>query len=62
MGLPQKTRDAIASEVENRFDFLFKQLNAVNKKDLVDRYARKPIFIDSYNVNTRPQTKPLPNT
>jgi fructose/tagatose bisphosphate aldolase len=42
MGLPQRTRDAIASEVESRFDFLFKQLNAVNKKDLVDKYARKP--------------------
>ena len=52
MGLPQKTRDAIASEVENRFDFLFKQLNAVNKKDLVDRYARKPSFTDSHNANS----------
>jgi hypothetical protein len=62
MGLPQKTRDAIASEVENRFDFLFKQLNAVNKKDLVDRYARKPSFTDSHDVNARPHAKPLPNT
>jgi fructose/tagatose bisphosphate aldolase len=40
MSLPQKTRDAIAAEVENKFDFLFKQLNAVNKKDLVDKYIR----------------------
>jgi fructose/tagatose bisphosphate aldolase len=40
MNLPQKTRDAIAAEVESKFDFLFKQLNAVNKKDLVDKYTR----------------------
>jgi fructose/tagatose bisphosphate aldolase len=40
MGLPQKTRDAIAAEVERKFDFLFKQLNAVNKKDLVNKYTR----------------------
>ena len=40
MGLPQKTRDAIAGEIENRFDFLFKQLKAVNKRELVDKYVR----------------------
>ncbi|MGA2309650.1 MAG: class II fructose-bisphosphate aldolase [Candidatus Bathyarchaeia archaeon] len=40
MGLLQKTRDAIAAEVESKFDFLFKQLNAVNKRDLVDKYTR----------------------
>jgi len=39
IGLPQQTRDAIAAEIENKFDFLFKQLNAVNKKDLVNKYA-----------------------
>ncbi|MBI3990925.1 MAG: class II fructose-bisphosphate aldolase, partial [Candidatus Omnitrophica bacterium] len=38
MGLSQGTRDAIAGEIEERFDFLFKQLNAVNNKDLVDKY------------------------
>jgi len=38
MGLSQETRTAIASEVETKFDFLFKQLNAVNNKDLVDKY------------------------
>jgi fructose/tagatose bisphosphate aldolase len=62
MGLPQKTRDAIASEVENRFDFLFKQLNVVNKKDLVDKYARKPSFTDFHNVKTRSRSKSLPST
>ncbi len=39
MNLPQKTRHAIAAEVENKFDFLFKQLNAVNKRDLVNKYT-----------------------
>jgi fructose/tagatose bisphosphate aldolase len=40
MGLPQKTRDAIAAEVEKKFDFLFKQLNVVNKRSLVNKYTR----------------------
>lgn len=39
MGLPQKTRDAIADGIESKFDFLFKQLNAVNKANLVDKYT-----------------------
>jgi hypothetical protein len=38
MSLPQETRDAIAAEIENKFDFLFKQLNVVNKRTLVDKY------------------------
>ncbi|MDD5668869.1 MAG: class II fructose-bisphosphate aldolase [Candidatus Omnitrophica bacterium] len=38
MGFPPEVRDAIAQEVENRFEFLFKQLNAVNNKDVVDKY------------------------
>jgi fructose/tagatose bisphosphate aldolase len=38
MGLPQQTRDAIATEVEEKFDFLFKQLNVVNKRTLVNKY------------------------
>ncbi len=39
MSLPQSTRDAIAHEIENKFDFLFKQLNAVNNASLVDKYV-----------------------
>ncbi len=39
MSLPQTTRDAIAQEIENKFDFLFKQLNAVNNATLVDKYV-----------------------
>jgi fructose/tagatose bisphosphate aldolase len=42
MSLPKKTRDAIADEIESKFDFLFKQLKAVNRKDLVDKYTRTP--------------------
>ena len=38
MGLAQEIRDAIAGEIEQKFDFLFKQLNAVNNKELVDKY------------------------
>ncbi len=39
MGLTQETRDAIAQEIESKFDFLFKQLNAVNNAELVDKYV-----------------------
>ncbi len=39
MGLSQATRDAIAAEIEAKFDFLFKQLNCVNNKELVDKYV-----------------------
>jgi len=39
MNLPQSTRDAIASEIESKFDFIFKQLNAVNNANLVDKYV-----------------------
>jgi fructose/tagatose bisphosphate aldolase len=40
MSLPEETRDSIAAEIENKFDLLFKQLSAVNKRDLVDKYIR----------------------
>jgi fructose/tagatose bisphosphate aldolase len=39
MGLSQEIRDAIAGEIEEKFDFLFRQLNAINNKDLVDKYV-----------------------
>jgi fructose/tagatose bisphosphate aldolase len=41
MGLPQQTRDAIAAEIENKFEFLFKQLNVVSNRALVDRYMMR---------------------
>ena len=37
--LPQGARDAIAAEVEGKFEFLFKQLGVVDKRVLVDRYV-----------------------
>jgi fructose/tagatose bisphosphate aldolase len=39
MRLPQQTRDVIAAEIEDKFDFLFKQLNVVNKRALVNKYC-----------------------
>jgi len=39
MGLPKETRDAIAGEIEDKFDFLFKQLNTVNNKELMDKHV-----------------------
>jgi fructose/tagatose bisphosphate aldolase len=39
MRLPQPTRDAIAAEIETKFDFLFKQLNVGNKRNLVNKYT-----------------------
>jgi fructose/tagatose bisphosphate aldolase len=41
MSLPQKTRSVIADEIEEKFDFLFKQLKAVGKKNLVEKYVRR---------------------
>ena len=39
MGLPQGLRDLIAAEIEGKFDFLFKQLDAVNNRELADKYV-----------------------
>jgi fructose/tagatose bisphosphate aldolase len=39
IGLPQGTLDAITKEIEDKFEFLFKQLNAVNNKELVDKHV-----------------------
>jgi hypothetical protein len=39
MGLPQHIRDAIAAEIERKFDFLFMQLNVENKKASVNKYC-----------------------
>lgn len=38
MNLAQDARDAIAGEIEQKFEFLFKQLNSVNNKDLVNKH------------------------
>ncbi len=39
MNLPQEVREVIAAEIENKFDFLFKQLDAVNNRELADKYV-----------------------
>jgi hypothetical protein len=39
MGLADSVRDKIAAELEARFEFLFKQLQVVNKKELADKYV-----------------------
>jgi len=38
MGLAQDLRDKISQEIEAKFDFLFKQLGAVNNRQLIDKY------------------------
>jgi fructose/tagatose bisphosphate aldolase len=39
MSLPREVRDAIAAEIEIRFDLLFKQLLAVNNSDVMNKYV-----------------------
>jgi fructose/tagatose bisphosphate aldolase len=39
MGLPQELRDKISAEIEAKFEFLFKQLNTINNKDLIDKHV-----------------------
>lgn len=39
MSLPQDARDKISAEIETKFDFLFKQLSAINNRELVDKYV-----------------------
>jgi hypothetical protein len=41
MGLPQQTRDAIAAEIENKFEFLFNQLNVTGNRNLVNKYNKR---------------------
>jgi len=38
MGLPKETREAIALEIENKFEFLFNQLRCTNTKEFVEKY------------------------
>ena len=39
MGLSQETRNAIAKEIEAKFEFLFEKLGVANTKDLVNKYT-----------------------
>ncbi len=38
LGLPIQVRDAIAKEIEAKFEFLFEKLNVMNTKDLASKY------------------------
>lgn len=38
MDLPQSLRDALKEELQGKFDFLFKKLNANNTENLINRY------------------------
>ena len=38
VGLPEETKKAIGNELEEKFEFLFKQLRVVKTKELVERY------------------------
>lgn len=38
MGLSKETRDAIANEIEKKFEFLFEKLNVKNTRDLTSKY------------------------
>ena len=38
MSIPQDLRNTIVAAIEDKFDFLFKQLNVVNTKELTDKY------------------------
>jgi fructose/tagatose bisphosphate aldolase len=39
MRLSREVREAIAAEIEHKFEFIFKQLNAVNTRDAVNQYV-----------------------
>jgi len=56
MGLSEQIRSAIAAEIEQKFDFLFKQLNAVNNKELVDKYVVLKRVISRKRKSGTPQT------
>jgi len=53
MGLSKEVRYAIAQEIEEKFDLLFKQLNSVNNKQLIDKY----ITLKRVIVRKRKETK-----
>jgi fructose/tagatose bisphosphate aldolase len=54
MSLPVEVRDAIASEIEAKFEFLFKQLNAINNKELVDKFIKLKRVIVRKHKNAGP--------
>jgi len=55
MGLPQDIKEAIAKEVEEKFDFLFEKLKVINNKELVLKYIPFKRII----VRKRKETKEI---
>jgi len=45
MGLPEEIKEGIAQEIEKNFEFLFKQLNVGNTKELVNKII-KPVDVE----------------
>ena len=45
MGLPESTKEGIAKEIEENFDFLFRQLNVINTSDFVAGVI-KPVDVE----------------
>ena len=45
MGIPEEIKEGIAQEIEKNFEFLFKQLNVGNTKDLVNKVI-KPVDVE----------------
>jgi len=43
--LPESTRRALRGQLEEKFEFLFEQLGAVNTDSLVARWVREPARI-----------------
>jgi len=39
MGLPKEVKNAIASEIEKKFEFLFEKLNVKNTRDLTSKHV-----------------------
>jgi hypothetical protein len=49
MNLPEDIKEGIAKEIEDRFDFLFKQLRVVNSKEIVVKYIKPNNFELGFN-------------
>ncbi len=53
MGLPKDTRDAIAAELEKKFEFLFEKLNVKNTKDLTSKHITLKRVITRKKVESK---------
>ncbi|MBI5124285.1 MAG: class II fructose-bisphosphate aldolase, partial [Candidatus Omnitrophica bacterium] len=53
IGLPKDLKDAIASEVEKKFEFLFEKLNVKNTRDLTSKYIKAKRVISRKRVDSK---------